>query len=331
MTFLVTILPAIILIILSGLFSGLTLGLMSLDPYELERKAKLGNPYAQKVYPIRKRGNELLTALLLGNAAINSALSIFLTSLTTGIIAGILSTVLIFVFGEVIPQASISRHAIRFGAIMAPVVKGLLFITYPITKPFGMLLDKVLGHELRTIYSKQELVEIIAEHEDMPNSSIDADEERIIIGALRFSDKTTHDIMTPRTVVFCLQKNTLIDENLINLIKSEGYSRIPVYGQDIDHIEGIFNIKDLLGVYGGVVSDFVRPVISVGENLKLDELKNTLLQSHQHIAIVHDEFGGFSGIVTLEDILEEVIGREIMDENDTDADMQEVARKLGQK
>ena len=331
MTFFVTILPAIILILLSGLFSGLTLGLMALDPYELGRKAKLGNPYAQKVYPIRKRGNELLTALLLGNAAINSALAIFLTSLTTGIVAGLLSTVLIFVFGEVIPQSFISRHAIRFGAAVSPLVSGLLFITYPITKPFGMLLDRVLGHELRTIYSKQELAEIIAEHEDMPNSSIDADEERIIIGALRFSDRCTADIMTPRTVVFCLQLNTVIDTNLINLIKSEGYSRIPVCGQNIDHIEGIINIKDLLGVYDGVVSDFVRPVISVGENVKLDELKNTLLQSHQHIAIVHDEFGGFSGIVTLEDILEEVIGREIMDENDTDADMQEVARKLVQR
>ncbi len=326
MDILVKIIPALLLITLSGLFSGLTLGLMGLDPYELERKARLGNRYAAKIFPLRRRGNELLAALLLGNAAINSALSIFLSSLTTGVIAGVLSTVLIFVFGEVIPQASISRHALKFGAAMAPLVSLLLFITYPLTKPFGMLLDRLLGKEMQTMYSKQELSEIITEHESSTDGVIDSDEKRIIIGALRFSEKKAKEIMTPRVVVFTLQKDAEINGSLLEKLRHEGYSRVPVYSENIDRIEGVLHVKELLGMTSGKVSDYMRPVMSVDESMRLDDLKNMLIQSHQHVAIVSDEFGGFSGIVTLEDVLEEVIGSEIMDEGDTDADLQTVAR-----
>ena len=329
--FITQILPIIVLVTLSGLFSGLTLGLMSLDPFELQRKVKLGDNLAMRVYPVRKKGNELLTALLLGNAAINSALSIFLTSVTSGVMAGILATVLIFVFGEVLPQAWISRFALKFGSKMIPVVKILMFITYPITKPFGYLLNKVLGKELPTIYSKQELAQIISEHEDSGDGIIDADEERIIIHALNFSEKKAASIMTPRTVVFAVEKGSHISNELISKIKQEGYSRVPVYENSIDNIVGILNAKDLLGIKDGLVAEYMHGFISTNEDTKLDNLKNILLQSHQHMAIIQDQFGGFAGVVTLEDILEEVIGREIMDEGDTDADMQEVARKKAVK
>ena len=111
-----TILISIILIALSALFSGLTLGLLSLDVHSLERRARHGDKYAETVYPLRKHGNFLLTTLLLGNVAVNTTLSIFLGSIASGLVAGITATALIVVFGEIIPQSVISRHALYFGA-----------------------------------------------------------------------------------------------------------------------------------------------------------------------------------------------------------------------
>jgi metal transporter CNNM len=105
-----------VLIFFSALFSGLTLGLMGLDKYELKRKVELGNADAQKVYPLRKQGNLLLTTLLVGNVAVNAALSIFLGSIASGLVAGVVATVLIVIFGEIIPQSVFSRFALKLGA-----------------------------------------------------------------------------------------------------------------------------------------------------------------------------------------------------------------------
>lgn len=317
----------IILVLFSALFSGLTLGLMGLDTFELQRKMNLGNKNAAKVYPIRKKGNELLTALLLGNTAINSVLAIFLGSIASGFVAGILSTVLIFLFGEIIPQSIISRHALTFGAKSAPIVKILLFILYPITKPIAYMLDKMLGKEFPNMYSKVELQKIIQEHEDSDLSDIDDTEEKIVIGALSFSEKKAEEIMTPRTVVYMLDQEKQITSELINDIREQNFSRIPIYKDRRDNIVGILYAKDLLGISEGKISGIMnKDFIEVSENKKLDEVINEFLNKKQHIAIIRDEFNGFSGILTLEDVLEEVIGHEIMDETDDYVDLREYAK-----
>ena len=107
---------SLVLVLLSGLFSGLTLGLLSLDTQSLARRAKRGDKAAEVIYPVREKGNLLLTTLLLGNVAVNTTLSIFLGSIASGLVAGITATALIVVFGEIIPQAVISRYALWFGA-----------------------------------------------------------------------------------------------------------------------------------------------------------------------------------------------------------------------
>lgn len=188
---------AFLLISLSALFSGLTLGLFTLDTQSLKRRAELGDQDAAKLYPIRTRGNQLLTALLLGNVTVNTALSVYLGSLTSGLVAGALATTMIFLFGEIIPQAVIARHALRFGAITAPFVQFILLLTYPVARPISLALDYILGHEIPTVYSKNELMQIISEHEDSEHSSIDADEERILHGALQFSHRRVREVMTP--------------------------------------------------------------------------------------------------------------------------------------
>jgi metal transporter CNNM len=325
-----------VLVLLSGAFSGLTLGFFSLNLTSLERKMKLGDPQAQKVYPIRKRGNLLLCTLLLGNVAVNSALSIFLGDIASGLIAGIIATSLIVVFGEIIPQAVFSRFALQLGSKTVWLVRIFIFIFFPVTYPLSWLLDKALGEELGTIWSKKEIEEIIKHHEDAEESEIDEDEERIMLGALAFSEKTVESIATPKPMVFMLEETEIVDEELIRLIKEKGFSRIPVVSEEKeDDILGILFTRDLLGVdlkAEKTVKDYLRrEVLFVKETMTLDDLLNHFLSQKRHMSCVFDEFGVFLGVVTLEDILEEILKREIIDEADRANDLRAEAAKLVDK
>ncbi|MCI0565634.1 hemolysin family protein [bacterium] len=324
----------IVLLVFSGIFSGLTIGLMSLNSYELRRKAALGNKDAAKIQKIRERGNLLLCTLIIGNVAMNSALSVFLGSITTGIIAGIIATVLIVVFTEITPQAIFTRHALLFGARFAPFVRIFVFVLYPICYPLSRILDRTLGEELPEIYSKRELVKIIEEHEDSPESGVKAEEERIVRGALTFSDKRVRDVMTPREVLTALDADTIIDDGFFTRMLETAHSRIPVYQRNPDNIIGVLYLKDLIGegCRGKKVDDVCyKNVIFVNENRELLAVLNTFLSSHHHLFIVINEFGGVLGIVTLEDILEEIIGAEIVDEDDKHQDMRYLARERHKK
>ncbi len=327
----------IALVILSGCFSGLTLGFFSLNLTSLERKMKLGNAQAKKVYPIRKNGNLLLCTLLLGNVAVNSAMAIFLGNIATGLIAGLISTSLIVVFGEIIPQAFFSRNALKFGASSVWLVRIFIFILYPIAFPMAWILNRVLGEELATIWNKKEIEEIIRHHEDADESEIDADEERILLGALAFSDMTADKIATPRPVVYTLSTETVIDKELILTIKEKGFSRIPVSSSanNVDDIKGILLVKDLLAIdmeAGIKVEELVRPdVLFIKEKMRLDDLLNHFLADKKHLACIFDEFGVFQGVVSLEDVIEEILKAEIIDEADKAKDMRAVAARMNKK
>jgi metal transporter CNNM len=317
------------LIALSALFSGLTLGLMGLDVYDLERKMNHGNKHAAKIFPLREKGNLLLTSLLLGNVFVNAILAIFLGSIASGIVAGISATALIFLFGEIIPQAVISRHALKFGSITAPLVRVLIFILYPIVYPISVILDKALGAEMPNVYSRNELISIIAEHEDSTESPLDEDEERIAHGALKFSQKKVHEIMTPRTVVVGgLGKDELTKDYVKNLLES-GMSRFPVFKDESwEDVLGILYIRSLVGILptGKVEDSDLREAHFVSESMPLDDLLNEFIKVRVHLFIVEDEFGSFAGVVTVEDVLEEILQREIVDEDDKHLDMRKLAR-----
>lgn len=319
------------LVILSGTFSGLTLGLFSLDLTSLERKLKLGDKRAKKIYPVRKNGNLLLCTLLLGNVAVNSAMAIFLGSITEGVIAGVISTGLIVIFGEIIPQAVFSRFALTVGAHTAWLVRFLIILMFPVTFPLAFILDKALGKELPTIWNKKEIAEIIKSHEDSPDSTLDRDEEKIILGALTFSEKEASQIMTPRTVLYGLEETTEINEMILKEIKDKGFSRIPVYDKTPDTITGVLFIKSLLGYHekGLTVGAASRKedLLFVKQTIKLDKLFNLLLTRKTHIAFLFDPYGILMGIVTMEDIIEEILNTEILDEDDNVMDMQELAKK----
>lgn len=324
-----------ILVILSGCFSGLTLGFFSLNVTSLERKIKLGDKRAAKVYPIRKRGNLLLCTLLIGNVAVNSAAAIFLGEIASGIVAGLISTVLIVIFGEILPQAFFSRYALTLGAKTVWLVKIFIFLMYPLAYPLSLLLDKLLGEELQTIWSKREIKEIIKHHEDNEASDIDKDEERILLGALSFSEVVVKRVMTPKPVLYKLEKSKVLDRITLNEIREKGFTRIPVYDVSEDNLVGILYSKDLIGLFeeNKTVEDFISHAkpISVNDTMQLDVLMNHFIKDKVHIAFVYDEFSTFIGVVTLEDIIEEILKVEIVDEVDTVADMQNFAIQQSNK
>lgn len=324
----------IFLVLLSATFSGLTLGFFSLNRDDLERKSKLGDPNAKKVFKLRKNGNLLLCTLLIGNVSVNSALSIFLGSLTSGVLAGLLATSLIVVFGEIIPQATFSRYALALGAKFSDLVKFFVIIFYPICWPLAKMLDIVLGEEIPTIYSRHELIKLIEDHEDLKESDIDATEERIIKGALSFSSKTVEQVMTPRTTMFALRHDKALNNKTISEISNSGHSRIPVYKESMDDVMGVLYVKDLIknNWKNKEVKDMCRKdVIFVDRHKKLDDLLNDFKRTRHHLFVVTGEYGGVSGIVTIEDVLEEILGEEIVDEFDKHEDLQVVARKKMEK
>lgn len=312
---------SIILIAFSALFSGLTLGLLSLDVHTLRRQANLGNKDAIKIYPIRKRGNLLLTTLLLGNVAVNTTLSIFLGSIASGIVAGIVATTCIFLFGEIIPQAVISRHGMWFGARTAPLVQLMIYMMYPITFPIAWALDKALGAELPTIYSKHELMEIISEHEDSEDSPIDRDEERILHGALQFSHTSVSEVMTPLSKVSMYEDTQRLTDDFFERVASDGYSRYPVYSKDPTNIVGILYTKDLIVEDTDITiketeDAFDRSLLIVKPEELLDGVLTRMLKQRKHLAIVLGKDDKALGVITLEDIIEEIIQVEIEDEGD---------------
>ena len=263
----------------------------------------------------------LLVSLLLGNVAVNAAISLILGGVASGVVAGIAATAIIVVFGEIIPQATCARYAMAIGARTAWLVEIILVLLYPIAKPIALILDATLGEELRTIWTKRELEHIIQMHEDDPRSAVDADEERILLGALRYSDKTAEQVMTPRKKVYEIQKKTLLDQKQLHEIRESGFTRIPVYSKDINDIVGMLYAKDLIGVDpddGQRVDKFMRTakLVRISRKKKLDSVLNTMIVRRAHLAIITEKTGKFVGIVTMEDVVEEIIGREIQDEDD---------------
>ena len=329
-----TYLVIILLLLISGLFSGLNLGLMSLEPNELKRKAKLGNNDAAIIYPLRAKGNQLLVTLILANVAANSSLAIFLGSVTTGVIAGLLSTLLITLFGEILPQSIFSRFALRFGAKTAWIVKFFVFVLSPICKPVAWLLDKTLGQELPSIYSKKELIEILEEHGESQASDIKKDEERIASGALSFGTRLVKDVMTPRSVVVSLQPDSVLDKDTIHKLTKHGYSRFPVLDVTGIKVLGILYAYKLINESSrdkNVQDIYDTNIHYINENETLDKALNGFIKTKQKLFVVVNSFAEYVGVLTIEDILEEILGEEIIDEFDEYKDLRKVAQKLAKE
>ncbi len=323
----------VILVCFSAMFSGLTLGLLGLDlngleivmngdDEDLKEKAAL-------IKPVRESGNQLLCTLLLGNVMVNAYLSILMADITSGFVGFAVSSVAIFVFGEIIPQATCSRYALHIGAFCVPLVKVLIVIMYPVTKPITMLLDIVLGEELGTIHSKGELMELLKIH--VRHGAMDVETGQISTGAITYTDKKASEVMSPYDSSYIISAGDTLNFRKITEIFKSGFSRIPVYEKDRHDIVGILLVKDLIFVdpddetpVRNFIQIFGRNFHLIWPDDKLGDVLRTFKKGKSHIAIVRDvnndgegdPFYEMKGIVTLEDILEEILQDEIVDETD---------------
>lgn len=310
----------LLLIGLSAICSGLNVALMSLGLQDLKRKAKLGNLEAKKVLPLRRNTHLTLSAILLTNVAAVSATSLVLESVLYGLFAGLLSTLLIVIFGEIVPQAFLVRRAMYFMAKFSTVLKIMIFITYPVSKPLQLLLDRLFKGEIAHLQSRHELGIMISEHLGTKESELDEDEVEIIRGALQLSEKRVRDITTPMDKVYWLTPLTVIDSKKIDEIKDSGRSRIPIFNQAHTLCYGILLVKDLVDVdfddFPPRVDELtLHPTETVGSMTALDTMFRRFISSGTHLLPVERD-DKIIGIVTIEDLLEEILGHEIQDETD---------------
>ncbi|CAL8248483.1 unnamed protein product [Merluccius merluccius] len=322
------------LLVLSGMFSGLNLGLMALDPMELRIVQSCGTDkekrYARKIEPIRRKGNYLLCSLLLGNVLVNTTLTILLDDLIgSGVGAVVASTSGIVVFGEIVPQALCSRHGLAVGANTILVTKLFMLLTFPLSWPISKLLDCVLGQEIGTVYNREKLVEMLKVTE--PYNDLVKEELNMIQGALELRTKTVEDVMTPLGNCFMMQGDAVLDFNTMSEVMESGYTRIPVFEDERSNIVDVLYVKDLAFVdpddcttLKTITKFYNHPVHFVFHDTKLDSMLEEFKKGKSHLAIVQkvnnegegDPFYEVLGLVTLEDVIEEIIKSEILDESD---------------
>jgi len=310
----------IVLVTISALCSGLNVALMSLSVADLRRKSKLGSSAAKRVLPLRLNSNLSLASILLTNVAVISATSLVLERRYNGWIAGIISTLLIVLFGEIFPQAIFTRHALNFTARFADFLRLMIAVTYPISKPLQLLLDRLLGTEPAHLQSRRELGILIGEHLKSIHSELDDDEVEIMQGALSLSEKRVRDIMTKIRSVYWLTPGTLIDAAKIDEIKAKGYSRVPIFDSKLTRCYGILLMKDLVDInfddHPQTIEDLpLYPAQIVGSMTALDTMFRKFIASGTHLLPIERD-DEIVGIATIEDLLEEVVGHEIEDETD---------------
>ncbi|KAK8956522.1 DUF21 domain-containing protein [Platanthera zijinensis] len=284
------------LVLFAGLMSGLTLGLMSLSLVDLEVLSKSGTPkdrkHAEKIIPVVKNQHLLLCTLLICNAAAMEALPIFLDSLISAWGAVLISVTLILLFGEIIPQSVCSRYGLAIGASVAPVVRVLVWICFPIAYPISKLLDYLLGKGHVALFRRAELKTLVNLHgnEAGKGGELTHDETTIIAGALELTEKKVKDAMTPLSHTFSIDINAKIDRELLGMIMDKGHSRVPVYYNRPTNIIGLILVKNLLALNPAsevpARNVTIRKIPRVHEDMPLYDILNEFQKGYSHMSVV---------------------------------------------
>ncbi|CAO3600397.1 unnamed protein product [Absidia cylindrospora] len=324
------------LVLLGALFAGLTLGLMGLDLTNLHVMKESGTPEerynADKVLQLLDHGKHwVLVTLLLSNVIVNETLPIILDSLFGGGWQAVLiSTALIVVFGEVIPQSICVRHGLSIGAKCSTLVLVLMYMMCPLGYPTALLLDYFLGKNHGTVYKKAGLKTLVSLHQSEDSTDgLTEDEVLIIESVLDLRDKPVYKVMTPIQDVFTLSMDAILDKETVDKILFHGYSRIPICSaDDRTNFVGMLLVKQLI-TYD---SDDALPVryfnLSALPETSPDtnclDILNFFQEGKSHLALISSNPGGAGGalgVLTLEDVIEELIGEEIIDETDIYVDV----------
>lgn len=278
---------------------------MSMSLVDLEVLARSGTPkdrkHAAKILPVVKNQHLLLCTLLICNAAAMEALPIFLDSLVTAWGAILISVTLILLFGEIIPQSVCSRYGLAIGSTVAPFVRVLVWICFPVAYPISKLLDVLLGHGRVALFRRAELKTLVDLHgnEAGKGGELTHDETTIIAGALELSEKTASDAMTPISETFAIDINAKLDRTLMNQILEKGHSRVPVYYEEETNIIGLILVKNLLTIHPDdevpVKSVTIRRIPRVPETMPLYDILNEFQKGHSHMAIVVKQCNKMNG------------------------------------
>ncbi len=316
----VLVIEVALLISLAAICSGLNVAVLSLDLADLKRKAKLGNKQAKKILPLRSNVHLLLGSILFTNVAAASATSILLGDHLNGWIAALISTLLLVILGEVFPQALFSKNALFWTSRFSWLLKTMIVVTYVASKPLQLLLDSLFPNKRGQLQSRHELGLLINEHLDDETSELDDDEIEIMRGALQLSEKRVRDIMTNIRHTYWLEPSTKLDGDKIDEIKEKGYSRIPVLDHKLTKCYGLLLMKDLVDIDFDQntyrVDDMpLHPTQLVGSMTALDTMFRKFIAARSHLIPIEKD-DAIVGVVTIEDLIEEIIGHEIEDETD---------------
>jgi gliding motility-associated protein GldE len=325
-------LVVLVLLVCSALISGTEVAFFSLQLKSLEEDDQSSDIALQRVITLLKNPKRLLATILVANNFINIAIVLVFAVLSDSFLGEIenpilmliievgIITGLILIFGEILPKVYANRNALQFSKRMSLVIsildRYLLFwITYPMSKTTTFL-EKRLGDQKNqfSVDKLSQALELTGDHETT------SDEQRILEGIVNFGNTDTREVMCPRMDMFALSDELTLEE-ILPVILEQGFSRIPVFQEKKDNIKGILYTKDLLPNLDNpnfVWQDILKPPIYVPENKKLDDLLKEFQQKKIHLAIVVDEYGGTSGLISLEDIMEEIVG-DISDEFDEES------------
>jgi len=313
----------------SALISGAEVAFFSLTPSLIEEQKEKYPKKIQKIENLLQKPKRLLATILVANNFINIAIVLLFASLGDILFGGIsnelvrlsieigMITFVILLFGEILPKIYANKNSMLFSRLMAGVIYGLdrkilFFITIPMSK-VTLFLERNFGQQSNS-FSVDTLSQALAFTEQKDTTK---QEDQILQGIINFGTTDTKQVMCPRIDVFALEKEMSFEE-ILPLIIEKGFSRIPVYNDKMDQIDGILYVKDLMpniNTPGFKWQELLREPYYVPENKKLDDLLNEFKVKKMHMAVVVDEYGGTSGIVTLEDLIEEIVG-DISDEFD---------------
>lgn len=321
-----SVLIIIFCILFSAYFSATETAFSSLNRIRIKNLAEKGDKRAKLVLDLLENFDSLLSTILIGNNIVNIACASVATMLFVKIlgeehgasVSTIVITIVVLVFGEVSPKSIAKENPERFAMFAAPFLNLLCIILTPFNflfRQWKKLLSKIFHTDNDYSMTEEELLTIVEEAEQ--EGRIDEQESSLIRSAIEFSEQEAIDILTPRIDIVGVSSEATKEE-IASVFTETNYSRLPVYKETMDHIIGIIYQKDFYNmVYGkeGEIDSIIRPAMYITESKKIGELLKELQYKKSHIAIVLDEYGGTTGIVTLEDILEELVG-EIWDEHD---------------
>ena len=316
----------IALMLCSTFFSSTETAFSSANKIKLKNMAADDNKRAAQALALCEDFDRLITAVLVGNTISNIVMTAVATvyGITTWgarlgpTIATVLVTILILVLGEISPKIIAREYAEEVALFLTPMVRALIFILTPLTFIFNglkILLKKVFGKNEEPEFSEDELLTIVEEAE--AGGAIGEEQSELIANAIEFNDVEAIDILTPRVDIVAIERGTPVAE-IKKVFKESGLSRLPVYEDDLDNIIGVLNHKDFYNNSVRSMKDvekLIKPVAYVAETLKAAVLLKKMQAKKTHIAIVVDEYGGTTGLVTMEDIIEEIVG-DIYDEHD---------------